>query len=71
MCRLIIRCSFVALFSVVSVLLQVDFTAHGFVSREPLYEWYKGVDPTNVLYAVNCGSSEEVTDKNGVTWVAD
>jgi hypothetical protein len=41
------------------------------VNREPLYAWYKGIDPANVLYAVNCGSDEPLTDMSGVTWMAD
>ena len=60
--------SLVAFASIIACLLNL---AQGFVSREPLYEWYKGVDPANVIYAVNCGSSEEYEDKNGVVWVAD
>ena len=41
------------------------------VNREPLYAWYKGIDPANVIYAVNCGSDEPLTDMSGVTWMPD
>jgi hypothetical protein len=41
------------------------------VSREPLYQWYKGLNRENVLYAVNCGANEALTDMNGVEWLAD
>ena len=41
------------------------------VDREPLYTWYKGLNPENVIYAVNCGSDEPLTDMSGVTWIAD
>ena len=41
------------------------------ISKEPLYNWSKGLNPENVLYAVNCGASEFHTDINGVKWTPD
>ena len=32
------------------------------VDRSPLYEWYKGLDNNNVVYAVNCGAEEPTVD---------
>ena len=32
------------------------------VSKDPLYNWFKGLEPENVLYAVNCGADEPFTD---------
>jgi hypothetical protein len=41
------------------------------ISRDPLYSWYKGLNPDNVLVAINCGSNESLTDMNGVVWAYD
>jgi len=41
------------------------------VDREPLYKWFEGIDPENVLYAVNCGAEEPHTDLSGITYNAD
>lgn len=47
------------------------FVAFSKVSKEPLFTWYKGMEPENVIYAVNCGSDEPLKDMNGVEWIAD
>jgi hypothetical protein len=41
------------------------------VNREPLFNWYKGMSPENVMVAINCGAKEGVTDMNGVWWRPD
>ena len=41
------------------------------VSKDPLYNWFKGLEPENVLYAVNCGADEEFTDQGGIKYSAD
>jgi hypothetical protein len=41
------------------------------VDKEPLYSWYKGLDPEDVLFAINCGSKEMMKDMGGVEWQAD
>jgi len=40
-------------------------------SRDALYTWYEGISAKNVLYAVNCGAEEQVTDVNGIKYEAD
>lgn len=41
------------------------------VSKDPLYNWFKGLEPENVLYAVNCGNDEEFTDQGGIKYQPD
>ena len=41
------------------------------IDRSALYKWYEGINPKNVLYAVNCGSSEPFQDIGGITYMAD
>ena len=36
-----------------------------------ILNWYQGLEPKNVIYAVNCGSEESVTDVNGIVYQAD
>ena len=43
----------------------------GKVSKEPLFNWSKGLNPNNVLHAINCGANEYHTDVNGVKWMPD
>ena len=33
--------------------------------------WYKGIEPNNVVYAVSCGSEEPLTDAAGINYSAD
>ena len=35
------------------------------------WNWFRGIKPENVLYAVNCGAEEEFTDKVGIKYSAD
>ena len=41
------------------------------VSKDPLYNWFKGLEPENVVYAVNCGAEEPFTDQAGIKYLAD
>ena len=41
------------------------------VDKAPLYSWYKGVNPEDVVYAINCGAEEESVDQNGIKYFAD
>ena len=34
-------------------------------------DWYKGLNPSKVIYAVNCGSDQELEDDAGITFKAD
>jgi len=36
-----------------------------------MYKWYEGLDPKNVLYAVNCGSDDTITDVGGIEYLSD
>ena len=36
-----------------------------------MFNWYKGIDRSKVLYAVNCGSNEPLTDDQGIVFHAD
>jgi hypothetical protein len=38
--------------------------------KEALGNWFMGLKPEKVVYAINCGSSEDMTDLNGVTFKA-
>jgi len=40
-------------------------------NQEALGNWFIGLNPENVEYAVNCGSIDTVTDMVGVTYMAD
>lgn len=40
-------------------------------NKEALAGWFMGLNPEKVVYAVNCGSQEAVTDLLGVTYEAD
>jgi hypothetical protein len=41
------------------------------ISRDAMYSWYEGLSSKNVLYAVNCGSEDTVTDVSGIEYKAD
>ena len=41
------------------------------LDKGPLYEWFKGLEPENVIYAVNCGADEPTTDQSGIRYSAD
>lgn len=36
-----------------------------------ILNWYQGLDPRNVIYAVNCGSEDALTDVSGIVYQAD
>jgi len=38
--------------------------------KEALAGWFMGLKPEKVVYAVNCGSNELLTDMQGVTYKA-
>ena len=40
-------------------------------SHEAMRTWYKGLKPSKVAYAVNCGADQELTDDAGITFKAD
>jgi len=39
--------------------------------NDALTNWYQGIDPKNVVYAVSCGSEEPLTDVAGINYSAD
>lgn len=41
------------------------------VDREPLFNWFKGLDTNKVLYAVSAGGPEDFTDAAGIQFRAD
>ena len=41
------------------------------VDKTPIYEWYKGLEPENVLFAINCGSNTPLIDMAGINYDAD
>ena len=41
------------------------------INRDPMYKWYEGLDPKNVLYAVNCGNDDTITDVGGIEYLSD
>ena len=41
------------------------------VSKDGLYNWFKGLEPENVIYAVNCGADEAFTDQSGIKYMPD
>lgn len=45
--------------------------ANAAADRDAIFNWYKGTEPRNVLYAINCGSDDAVTDDAGITFEAD
>ena len=53
---------------IVATSLQLASAA---ADRDSIFNWYKGTDPKNVLYAINCGSDDPVTDDAGITFEAD
>jgi hypothetical protein len=38
------------------------------INREAITGWFSGLKSDKVVYAVNCGSQEEVTDLSGITY---
>jgi hypothetical protein len=40
------------------------------LNREILGGWFSGLRPEKVVYAVNCGSNDELTDMLGITYQA-
>ena len=53
------------------LLLGLACVAAATVDKTPIYEWYKGLEPENVLFAVNCGSNTPLTDMAGIVFEAD
>lgn len=53
------------------VLAATNTLAIAALSRDAMYNWYEGLSPKNVLYAVNCGSEDQVTDVSGIEYKAD
>ena len=41
------------------------------VNKEPLFNWFKGLESENVVIAINCGAEEDMVDLSGVTFVKD
>jgi len=41
------------------------------VDRSALYDYYKGINKDELIWAVNCGSEKPLIDKDGVEWQAD
>jgi hypothetical protein len=41
------------------------------VNRDAMFNWYEGLNQKNVLYAVNCGSEDQITDVNGIEYKSD
>ena len=37
-------------------------------NKEALAGWFLGIDTEKVVYAVNCGSDDEVTDMVGINY---
>jgi|LauGreDrversion4_2_1035121.scaffolds.fasta_scaffold107681_1 hypothetical protein len=52
------------------ILITLGFVAAA-VDKAALYEWYKGISPENVLYAVTCGSNDPYTDQDGIQYAGD
>ncbi len=54
---------------IISFLASVGFAfAQQGVNREAITGWFSGIKSDKVVYAVNCGSQEEVTDLSGITY---
>ena len=49
-------------------LFQEDVKA---IDRTKLYDWSKGIKPDKVVYAINCGSDQKVTDDYGIVYQSD
>jgi len=41
------------------------------VDRTPLFDFYKGIEKSKIVLAINCGSDTPITDDDGVTYEAD
>ena len=44
------------------LLLQFSYA----VNKQPLFDWYKGLEPENVVIAINCGAEEDMVDMGGI-----
>ena len=44
------------------LLLQFSYA----VNKQTLYDWYKGLEPENVVIAINCGAEEDMVDMGGI-----
>ena len=38
------------------------------MDRQALSSWYVGLNPDKVVYAINCGSNEEIQDLLGIVY---
>jgi len=54
----------------IKILIGIVCSVNAALDRTPAYEWYKGT-AANVIYAVSCGSSEPLTDMDGIVYRAD
>ena len=39
--------------------------------KQALAGWFVGINPEKVVYAINCGSNDEITDVLGITYKVD
>ena len=49
------------------LLLQISYA----VNKQPLFDWYKGLEADNVVIAINCGAEEDTVDMGGIKFQKD
>jgi hypothetical protein len=52
----------------ISAALAMLSTLAAAMDRQALSSWYVGLNPDNVVYAINCGSNEQIQDLLGIVY---
>ena len=37
-------------------------------AKDTMFDWYKGLKPSKVAYAINCGGELDLVDDSGITF---